>query len=95
MSKVEFSDDQIKRLDEIQEAAMQFLKVLGESEDIPGDVEAIWDVVYAGEAALMDCLQRRVRIPTRVTLKDGTTFIVDYDDEITYDTDYVEEREHL
>ena len=90
----DLSDEQIKRLDEITDALYAFLKVLAETDDIPYDTVAIWDVVYAGEAGLMSCLKRRVRIPTRVTLKNGTTFVVDYDDEIKADLEDIDQFEH-
>lgn len=90
----EFSDEQCDRLDEISNAAYEFLKVLAETDDIPWDAEAIWNLVYSGMEELSVVYGRRTRIPTRVTEKDGRTYIVDYDDEINSELEEFEKDHH-
>ena len=92
--QAEFTDEQCKRIDEITDAAYTFLKVLAETDDIPEDIAAIWNVVYAGMEELSAVYGRRTRIPTRVTEKDGRTYIVDYDDEINSELGEFEKDHH-
>lgn len=73
----EFTDEQLGRLDELQEAAEQFIRAVAETDDIVWEPQDIWDLIY--ECA--DILQhrgRRVRIPTRVTNPAGKVDIIDW-----------------
>lgn len=73
----EFTDEQLNRLDYIQDAAGQFLNALAESDDISWDLDDIWDLIYEGADRLTK-RGRRVRIPTHVTTPDGKEFITDW-----------------
>lgn len=74
---LEFTDDQIRRIDELQEAAASFFQALAETTDIVWDLEDIYELLYAG-ADMLTRRGRRVRFPTEVTEKDGRTYITDW-----------------
>ena len=76
-----FTDEQLDRLDQIQDAAYDFIKVIAEADDIPRDLNLIWELIYTAADALTDINgehKRHVRIPTHVTLKDGTEYTTDW-----------------
>ena len=75
--KLEFTDEQLKRLDDIEEAAAKFFSTLTETDDQVWDLEDIWELIYAGADMLVK-RGRRVKIPTHVTTQDGKDYITDW-----------------
>ena len=73
----EFTDEQLYRLDIVEEAARQFLNVLAETDDVVWDLDDVWDLIYEGSDRLTK-RGRRVRIPTHVTTPDGKEYITDW-----------------
>ena len=76
----DFTDEQLARLDRIQDAAYDFLKILAETDDIPRDLDAIWNLIYCGADDLLK-QDRRVRIPTHVIDVDDSEYITDWYEE--------------
>lgn len=77
VEETEFTTDQLYRLDQLQEAAGQFLYALLETDDPSLDLDDIWELIYTGAI----CLTKRgyrVRIPTHVTTPDGKDYITDW-----------------
>ena len=75
---MDFTDEQLQRLDEITNAAYHFLTVIAETDDIPYDAEAIWNLIYEAADRLNNNYCRRVKIPTHVTTPDGKEYITDW-----------------
>ena len=75
--ETEFTDEQLKRLDDVQQSAAEFLSALAETDDVVWDLDDIWDLIYEGSDRLTK-RGRRVRIPTHVTTPDGKEFITDW-----------------
>lgn len=81
MNEPEFSNAQLERIDEVENAAFDYIKVLTEQPDMD------WDMSLIGEIADMaaDFLVSRghkVRYPARVSDANGENcHIVDYHDE--------------
>ena len=73
----EFTDEQLKRLDDIQYAAEAFLSSLAETDDKVWDLDDVWDLIYEGSDRLTK-RGRRVRVPTHVTTPDGKEYITDW-----------------
>ena len=84
----EFTDDQLDRIDAVQEYAGDFLKNLAESDDMEFDLDDIWSVIYFG-CAILHKRGINVRLPTHVTNKDGTEYITDW-----YEEDEDADMEH-
>ena len=76
-TKLEFTDEQLKRLDDIEEAAVNFFQVLAETDDQVWGLNDIWELIYAGADMLVK-RGRRVKIPTHVTTTDGKDYITDW-----------------
>ena len=76
-NELEFTDEQLTRLDAVQEAAEAFLSALAETDDKVWDLDDIWDLIYEGSDRLVK-RGRRVRIPTHVTMPSGKEFITDW-----------------
>lgn len=77
LPELKLSDEQLKRLDDIEEAAAKFLSVLAETDDQVWGLDDIWDLIYAGADRLTK-RGRRVKIPTLVTPPDGKDYITDW-----------------
>ena len=77
MTVPEFTDEQLRRLDELQEAAANFFQILAETDDVVWDLEDIYDLLYAG-ADMLKKRGRNVRFPTEVTDTDGKTYITEW-----------------
>lgn len=75
--KLEFTDEQLKRLDDLEETAAKFFSALAETDDQVCDLKDIWDLIYAGADRLVK-KGRRVKIPTHVTTQDGKDYITDW-----------------
>ena len=86
--ELEFTNEQLTRLDYIQDAAGKFFNTLSESTDIVYDLDDIWNLIYLG-CDLLHQKGRNVRLPTHVTKKDGTEYITDW-----YEVDNVADMEH-
>ncbi len=75
---MEFTDAQIERIDEIDNAVFELCKVLTEKEDLE------WNMEFIGEIAEMACdiLVRtgfKIRYPAHaVSLFDGMEYIIDW-----------------
>lgn len=65
LPKSEFTDAQLKRINDLEEAAAKFLSVLAETEDQVWDFNDIWELIYTGANRLLK-RGRRVRIPIYV-----------------------------
>jgi hypothetical protein len=76
-TKLEFTDEQLKRLDDIEEAAAKFFSVLAETDDQVWGLNDIWELIYTGADMLVK-RGRRVKIPTHITENDGTERITDW-----------------
>lgn len=76
-TELKFTDEQLKRLDDLEEAATKFLSVLAETDDQVWGLNDIWDLIYAGADMLVK-RGRRVKIPTHVTTHDGKDYITDW-----------------
>ena len=80
---LEFTDEQLGRIDSVQGAAEKFLEVMAETSDKVWELDDIWNIIYYG----CDLLHKRgqnVRLPTHVTRPDGTEYITDwYEDDET------------
>lgn len=76
-TELKLTDEQLKRLDDIEEAAAKFLSVLAETDDQVWGLNDIWDLIYAGADRLTK-RGRRVKIPTLVTPPDGKDYITDW-----------------
>lgn len=76
----EFTDEQLCRLDQIQEATEEYFSVLAETDDKVWDLDDIWSVIYLA-CQLLHKRGRKVRLPTHVTMKDGTEYITDWYEE--------------
>lgn len=77
----DFTDEQLERIDEVENAAYEFLKVLAETDDIPRDPGTIWDLIYEGCNQLTLRYERRVHLPTHVTDEHGIEYITDWYEE--------------
>lgn len=77
LPELKLSDEQLKRLDDIEEAAAKFLSVLAETDDQVWGLDDIWDLIYAGADRLTK-RGRRVKIPTLVTTPDDKDYITDW-----------------
>ena len=87
LPELKLTDEQLKRLDDIEEAAAKFLSVLAETDDQVWGLNDIWDLIYAGAIRLTK-RGRRVKIPTHVTTPDGKDYITDwYEEELKNDED--------
>lgn len=75
--ELEFTDEQLERLDSVQEAAERFLSILAETDNKVWDLDDVWGLIYEGSDRLTK-RGRRVRIPTHVTTPDGKEFITDW-----------------
>ena len=75
--ELEFTDSQLRRLDELQEAAANFFQILADTDDTVWDLEDIYELLYAGADMLVK-RGRRVKIPTHVTTQDGKDYITDW-----------------
>lgn len=73
----EFTDEQLDRLDKLQQAAVDFLNVLSETDDTSYMLMDIWDLINLGAKCLTEN-GRRVRVPTKVTTMNGKTYITDW-----------------
>lgn len=76
----EFTDEQLDRLDAVQDYAGDFLKALAETDDITFDIDDLWNLIYLG-CELLHKRGREVRLPTHVTKKDGIEYITDWYEE--------------
>lgn len=75
--ELELTDDQVERLDEIDNAAFEYLKVLTENEDLE------WNMEFIGElnefaADMMAKAGHKIRYPYIETAPDGTQQRKDY-----------------
>ena len=77
LPELKLTDEQLKRLDDIEEAAAKFFSALAETDDQVWDLGNIWDLIYAG-ANMLVRKGRRVKIPTLVTTPDGKDYITDW-----------------
>lgn len=75
--ELEFTDEQLKRINDIEEAAAKFFSALAETDDQVWNLEDIWELIYAGADMLVK-RGRRVKIPTHVTTTDGKDYITDW-----------------
>lgn len=82
----EFTDEQLSRLDDIQQSAAEFMSALAETDDAVWDLDDIWYLIYEGSDRLTK-RGRRVRIPTHVTEKSGKEYITDWYGEEEQDAD--------
>ena len=73
----EFTDEQLERLDIIEDGTRKFLSVLAETDDVMWDLDDVWALIYEGADRLTK-RGRRVRIPTHVTTTDGKEYITDW-----------------
>ena len=76
----EFTDDQLGRLDHIEEAAREFLNKLAYTDDVAQDLDDIWSIIYKG-ARLLTKRGIRVWLPACVTDEDGNEHITDWFEE--------------
>lgn len=76
-TELKLTDEQLKRLDDIEEAAAKFLSALAETDDQVWGLNDIWNLIYAGADRLTK-RGRRVKIPTLVTPPDGKDYITDW-----------------
>lgn len=77
LPELKLSDEQLERLDDIEEAAAKLLSVLAETDDQVWDLNDIWELIYTGADRLTK-RGRRVKIPTHVTTPDGKDYITDW-----------------
>lgn len=75
--ELEFSSGQLARLDEIDNAVHELLKVMTEDYDLEWDMEIIGSVADA-VADILVLTGKRVRFPTIVGKQDGSQHIEEY-----------------
>lgn len=80
-NSLELSDEHVRRIDEMDNAAFDFIKVLTENPN------TAWDMAVIGE--LIDCAVSiltnagfRIRYPAVVYCHDGTKYIEEYSEEV-------------
>lgn len=72
----EFTEEQLRRIDEIHNATLEYCKVLTENEDLEYDMSFIGDIAdYAAETLVS--FDHSVRYPAIVYFEDGPQ-IMDY-----------------
>lgn len=77
---IEFTDEQVRRIDEIQNAVFDLCKVMTNDENLQWDISFIGDISDIA-ADILTNSGHRVYYPFRVTFKNGTQKIFDYHDE--------------
>lgn len=76
-NNIDFTNEQLERIDEVQNAAFDFCKVLTEKEDLE------WDMSFIGEICdsvcyILNSHGLQTRYPERIENEDGTVYINDY-----------------
>lgn len=75
--EVELSDEQLVRIDEVQNAVFEMCKVLTENKDLEPDIAFVGEIAdYAAE--LLTSMGHRVRYPAILERDDGTEYVEDY-----------------
>lgn len=74
---VDFTNEQIDRIDEVHNAVFDLCKLLTEKDDLDWDIEYIGEIADVASDILVSC-GYKVRYPAHVMNGDGTEYITDW-----------------